>query len=371
MTHPDTKPVIAVTGASGKTGAAVVRELRAMQFPVRAIVRKRDARSAQLEAIGAETVIADMYDPTRLADALKGARRAYYVTLFEPYMIHSAAAFAVAARDAKLEHVVQMSQWTSSPNHPSSLTRQTWLVDKLLSTLPGVGHTIVNPGMFADNFLRVLDMAALMGTFPVLSGTSRSAPVANEDIARVVAHVLADPETHASKRYRPTGPKLLSGQEMAAIMSQVLGNKVRPINMPFWMLSKVARLQGIHPFEIVSLRYYMRDHKAGVFEFEGGVNDTVRELTGRPAEDFEITTRRYAALPFAQKTLANRLRALVQFMIVPLYPGYNLDTWEARQGVPPQKDPELCLDSDIWLREHTSQVPVRTTGRAHSNGVLT
>ena len=33
---------------------------------------------------------------------------------------------------------------------------------------------------------------------------------ANEDIAKVVAAVLENPEPHAGKRYRPTGPQLLS-----------------------------------------------------------------------------------------------------------------------------------------------------------------
>jgi hypothetical protein len=43
------------------------------------------------------------------------------------------------------------------------------------------------------------------------------------------------------------------------------------------------------------------------FEFEGGVTDVVEALTGLPAESFETTARRYAALPFARPTLGNRL----------------------------------------------------------------
>lgn len=232
-------------------------------------------------------------------------------------MIQSAAAFAVAARDVGVEHVVQLSQWTSSPRHPALMTRQIWLVDKLFASIPGVGHTIVNPGMFADNFLRTIDMAALLGIYPVLSGTSRSAPVANEDIAKVVVAILANPLPHLGKAFRPTGPKLLSAQEMADIIARVVGHRVRSVNRPFWLFSKVARMQGVDPFEVLSYRYYMQDHQCGTFEFEGGVNDVVNDLTGTSAEGFETTARRYAARPFARQALSTRMLALARFLIAP------------------------------------------------------
>jgi NAD(P)H dehydrogenase (quinone) len=49
-----------------------------------------------------------------------------------------------------------MSQWTSSPRHPAFMTRQTWVIDQLfLHHTPGVACTVLNPGYFADNYLRV------------------------------------------------------------------------------------------------------------------------------------------------------------------------------------------------------------------------
>ena len=154
------KPKVLVTGATGKTGGAVVSELLAKDVPVRAIVRGRDARSAALDKRGVETVIADMYDPDQLLDALKGTQRAYYVPPMQPYMIQAAVAFAVAAREARIEAILQMSQWTSHRAHPAAMTQQTWLVDRMFADLPGIAHTILNPGMFADNFLRTIDYIA-------------------------------------------------------------------------------------------------------------------------------------------------------------------------------------------------------------------
>lgn len=43
-----TKPIILVTGATGKTGAPVVRQLLERGYSVRAFVRKIDERSQRL-----------------------------------------------------------------------------------------------------------------------------------------------------------------------------------------------------------------------------------------------------------------------------------------------------------------------------------
>jgi uncharacterized protein YbjT (DUF2867 family) len=167
---------------------------------VRALVHREDAHSLRLQRIGAEVVVADMHDPDQLADALRGAHRAYYVPLFQPHMLQAATAFATVARASNLEAIVQLSQWPSHRSHPSILTRETWLVDQLFAMNPGVAHIIVNPGMFADNFLRVIDFASLLGVYPIFTGDSRSAPVAHEDIARVVAELLVDPVGHAGSK---------------------------------------------------------------------------------------------------------------------------------------------------------------------------
>ncbi|MBE9111199.1 NmrA family NAD(P)-binding protein [Nodosilinea sp. LEGE 07298] len=351
-------PTILVTGATGKTGGAVAMQLLAKGYAVRALVRSRDKRSEQLYRMGAEIAVADLFDPEQLTQALQGTQRAYYLPIIHPYMIQSATAFAIAAGEAKLEAIVQISQWTSSLSHPSLHTRQIWLVDQLFANIPGVAHTIVNPGMFADNFLRVVDFASLLGFFPILMGKSRSAPVANEDIARVAVAVLLDPERHDGKRYRPSGSQLLSGYDMAAIVQKVLGKRVLPVEMPMWLFYKVAQQQGVDPFLISSLRYYVEDNKMGTFSWNGGTSDAILELTGEPAEDFETTVRRYLAMPFAKPTMTNRLRALVNFLMIPFYPGYNPERYDRRMRFPMPTQPKFCLSSERWRAEHSPQVAV-------------
>ena len=352
-----TNPTILVTGATGKTGGAVVTQLLARGFPVRALVRTLDGRAEALGRAGAEVAVADLFDPDQLLDALRGTQRAYYMAPYHPHTLQSAVAFAVSAREAGLESIVQMSQWTSHRNHPVNLTRQTWLMDHLFADLPGISHTILNPGMFADNFLRTIDFAALLGIYPVLSGDSRAAPVSNEDIARAAVAVLADPDRHAGKPYRPTGPELLSARQMAAVVADVVGHRVIPAPLPYPLFLKVARQQGVDPLlASVFVRYVGGDMKAGVFEFEGGVTDDLERLTGESGESFEATARRYAAMPFARQTMANRVKAFGRFMATPFLPGYNLPRLDRQWDAPVPPNPSLGIEDARWRDEHRAMM---------------
>ena len=346
-----TKPRIIVTGATGKTGSIVVAELRKAGYPVRALVHRDDARTARLKAQGVEIAIADMSDLERVADALNDVQRAYYCPPFDPYMIQGAVAFALAAREARLEHIVGLTQWLASPSHPSLMTRQHWLVDQLLAMTPEVAHTIVSPGVFADAYLATMGLAVHLGVFPWIYGDRRDAPPSNEDIARVAAAALIDPERHAGKRIRPTGPELLGANDMARAVGRAVGRSVKVVPTPPGLFMKAARMGG-YPIDLLSgLRYYIEDHKRGAFELGAPTND-VLEVTGRPAEDFETIARRYAAKPGNQRTIGNQLRELAQFLVTPLSPAFDLDRYDRELRRPFPAMPVFAPDSKVWRREH-------------------
>jgi NAD(P)H dehydrogenase (quinone) len=345
------KPRIIVTGATGKTGSVVVAELLEAGYPVRAMVHREDLRSARLKAQGAEVAVADMSDVERVADALKDVQRAYFCPPFEPYMVQGAVAFAVAAKEARLEHIVGLTQWLASPSHPSLMTRQHWLVDRLFSMTPGVAHTVVNPGFFAEVYLVTIGMAANLGVFTWMFGDSRNAPPSNEDIGRVAAASLIDPARHAGKTYRPTGPDLLGAEDMANAVGRAVGRPVRVVPTPTWLFMKAARMSG-YPIDVFSgVRYYIDDHKRGAFELGAPTTD-VLDVTGRSPEDFETIARRYAAQPRNRRTVGNRLREFAQFVIAPLSPGFNLDRYdrELRSSFP--SEPQFAPECNVWRREH-------------------
>ena len=82
-----TNPKILVIGATGRTGSAVLTQLLAKGWPVRAAVRVRDSRSDLLRRRGAEVVVADIFDPGQLTDAMRGVQRAYYCPPYHPFVI--------------------------------------------------------------------------------------------------------------------------------------------------------------------------------------------------------------------------------------------------------------------------------------------
>jgi uncharacterized protein YbjT (DUF2867 family) len=349
------KPKILVTGATGKTAGAVVKQLRELGFPVRAAVRALDARSERLVALGAEVVVADIFDFEQTAQAMRGVQRAFFCPPFHPHMIHSAAAFAAAAAEAKLESIVGLTQWLSSPSHPSISTRHHWLADRILGMIPDVGLTIVNPGFFGDYpYMAMIPYVANLGIFPLdVDGDGRNAPPSIDDIARVAVGALTDPAKHAGKTYRPTGPELLSIDDMVAIMGRVVGRTVRHVRLPMWMFYKAARMGGASLPELTSFHYYLRAHDAGAFAFGAPTND-VYEVTGRQPEDFESIVRRYVDLPEVKRTLGNTVRTLAQFMTVPFQPGFDPVRYEREHDFPVPPQPLYNMDNPRWKMEHTS-----------------
>ena len=185
-----------------------------------------------MQARGAEIAVADMSDVERVGRCAEG--RSARLLLSASRSVHASRGGRIrrCRQGIPLEHVVGLTQWLSSPSHPSLMTRQHWLVDRLFSMTPGVAHTIVSPGFFADDYLVTIGLAAHLGIFPWIFGNSRNAPPSNEDIARVAVAALMDPATHAGKSYRPTGPELLGAEDMAKAIGRAVGRSVRVVPTP-------------------------------------------------------------------------------------------------------------------------------------------
>ncbi len=352
------RPLVLVTGATGKTGAAVVEGLAGHDVRVRALVHHHDARSERLAATGAEVVVADMFDPGQVQAALSGVQRLYYVPPWHPHVLHSAIAFATAAQREGVEAVVGLSQWLAQPDHPSLATRHNWLIDRLFADLPGVAHVVVNPGFFADNYLRgLIGMAAQLGVLTIPSGASRNAPPSNEDIAGVVVATLLDPEAHAGVTYRPTGPVLIDASEMAQVLTDVLGRRVRHVDLPVWAFMRALKVMGprfgFDQFQQTGARHYYAEQKAGTWEI-GAPTTHVRDLTGREPEDFTTIARRYATQPDARRTPLRLGRALWDMARIGMVLPPRLDRFAALQQHPVPAAPSLSAHSTLWRAEHSS-----------------
>ncbi|MGD1888253.1 MAG: NmrA family NAD(P)-binding protein [Cohaesibacteraceae bacterium] len=292
-----TQPKILVTSGAGKTGLPVALQLLQKGMPVRAFVRRDDHRAAQLKRAGAEVFIGNQYDLSDLRKAMQGIQRAYQCAPTAPNGLHFNAAFTAAAFEAKLEHVVSLGQWLSSVDHPSLFTREVYISDILIAMRDEMSVTTINPGWFADNYIMVMGLAAHLGILAMPLGdgdTKKNAAPSNEDIARVAVGALLNPARYGGKTYRPTGPVLMSPNEIAAAMGVALGRRVVYRDISERMMLKA--LKAIPPANYSEaaasqLAIYAEEYRRGTFAINAPT-EAVRELGGKDPEDFFSIARR-------------------------------------------------------------------------------
>ena len=345
-------PRILVLTAAGRTGMSVALQLLSEGFPVTAFVRKEDSRSERLNANGADIVVGSLTDVNDMRKAMAGAHRAYFCVPAAGGNLKAAAIFTAVAAEQKLESVVAMSQWLSNPNHPALHTREVWLADRLLDLLPRTAVTFINPGFFADNEMQILPLIAQFGLLTLPYGSGFNAPPSNEDMARVVAEILARPEGHAGKTYRPTSSKLVSPQEIAATFTKVLGRKVRYINMPLGMLLKVMKSMGISNYTLAMYQQYAFDYQKNAFAVNAPTDD-VRTVTGREAEDYETIARRYVSdNPEAMPRFATQFKLMMVMLISMLRPAPKTVPFLALHEFSDPTHAVLSADSSEWRQSH-------------------
>jgi uncharacterized protein YbjT (DUF2867 family) len=357
-----TKPKILVTSATGKTGTPTVLQLLEKGFPVRAFVRKLDHRSEALESAGAEIFVGNQYSITDMRAAMVGVKRAYQCAPAAPNPLYFYAAFTAAAYEADLEHVVTLGQWLSASNHHSPMTRAVYMGDILIKMRPEMTVTTINVGWFADNYMTGLETAAQLGVFsmPLGDGTiKKNAAPSNEDIASVAVGALIDPATHAGRTYRPTGPELLSPNEIAAAMGRALGREVKYRDIPEKMMIKAFKALGTQAAAtsysesgVYQVRLYADEYRRGAFAVNAPTRD-VEIVGGRMPESLESIARRYVAdRPDLKPSFTGKLKSLGSFLKILVTRAPDLNAIAAQKDYVMVKDPTFCLDDAEWRETH-------------------
>jgi uncharacterized protein YbjT (DUF2867 family) len=323
-------------------------------FEVRAFVRNPNNEKAQeLKKRGAEIFVGDIEDIRDVRGALNGIRRAYFVPTY-PNVLFQGATFATVLEELKTEYVILLTQWTSSNRHPSIYTKEHWLVDQIFSRLKHTKLTVLNPGLFA--FVYFMTPVPLT-QFGMLPDFGENAPPSNEDIGLVAAHILKDPHSHINKTYRITGKEVLSAQQMANIIGNVVGRKVKAIKMSNNMMYKVLRAYG-YPQRDASqvVGHYVEEAQKGTFGFNAP-NNVVKNIVGKEADDFLTITQRYlSTLPEAKQTLVNKLKAMQFMMKVVFTKTWDMKKYEKEHGFPNFKNTEFCMNSEEWKLTHVDDI---------------
>jgi NAD(P)H dehydrogenase (quinone) len=289
------KPTILVTGATGKTGTPLVHQLLESGYSVRAVARVHDDRSAALAASGAEVVLGDFHDLASMRSLMKGVKRvSFCYPPQEDRLLEATAIIGIAAREAGVEVLVNVSQLPAREDAVSPLTRHHWLSELMLD-LADVGATHVRPTYFAEMLLLFgAQSIAAEGKLYMPYGDRSHAPISATDIARVMAALLTGDGEHAGERLDLTGPRELTLAEMASVIGDELGRPVEYMDVPPDAWGEAIRnVPGVTDSLVAHLKAVAVDHRAGVFSRQ---TDEVERLTGRPPESLPDFVKRHRDL---------------------------------------------------------------------------
>jgi NAD(P)H dehydrogenase (quinone) len=282
---------VLITGATGSTGRNAIKKLLELKVPVRALVHKKDARSDQLSGQGVEIVEGDLSDFDSVSAALKGIGGAYFMYPIQVAgILEGTAFFAQAAIDEGVGFIVNMSQMAARRVAKSHASQGHWIAERMFDR-SGIPVAHIRPTFFAEWLMYVAKFIKQQSQLILPFGEARYAPVAAEDLGRVVASILADPVSHAGQVYPLFGPTELSQVEIAGILSDVLGRKITYVPIEIEAFKVVLKDMGYTPHFIQHISSVAQDCRDGIFS---GTNDLVEKLTGQkplPMVDYIVKNK--------------------------------------------------------------------------------
>jgi uncharacterized protein YbjT (DUF2867 family) len=265
--------MIVVTGASGRVGGRVARELARRGLRFRAVTRNVE-RLPDLG--GAEIALAGYDEPDTLVDALEPGDRVFMVSMHEPperrIALHRG--FVDVAARRGVSRIVYLSFVGAGPDASFVHGRSHGATEAMLAG-SGVPFTAVRTGMYADEIASWFDAD---GRITGPGGDGRLSLSYRPELAEAIAMLLADPSHDHRAIVTITGPESFSLAEIAATASEVTGDPYHyvPLERDDWIAYR--RTLGRPEWSIeAGITYYdgVRRGEADV------VSDDYRELTGK------------------------------------------------------------------------------------------
>lgn len=261
--------MIAVIGATGNVGRALVDRLVAADSPVRALTRDPERSGLPAQA---ETVRFQLDDPAPL---FAGVTRLFvYAHATDPGLLD-------AARRAGVRHVVLLSSGivregadTSHPIHVWHARAEQQVRDS------GLEWTFLRPNAFATNAFQWAPQIRTGDTVRGPYADAAWAPIHEDDIAAVAERALLD-GGHAGAAHRLTGPEPITTAQQIAVIGHALGRDLRFTEVPADQVD--AELFPHVPPEM--LRGLIERLAASVGTTPE-ITTTVERLTGTPARTF-------------------------------------------------------------------------------------
>jgi NAD(P)H dehydrogenase (quinone) len=275
--------MILLTGASGKTGKAIISALKQRGTKTRVLVRTAEQASELMTLGAADAIIGDLRDQNSLIKAVNGCDRLYYICPnVTPDEVQIGKTLIEIAKNENLRHFVYHSvlhpQIEAMPHHWQKMRMEETLFES------GLNFTILQPCAYMQNILANWKSITETGVYPVPYATTARISIADlMDVAAVAALVLTE-HGHENSIYELAGPQPLSQDEVAAACSKILGKSVtaRVVDRKTW--AENARTSGNSDYQVNTLLMmfeYYENH--GLI----GNSNTLSRLLNHPAATFE------------------------------------------------------------------------------------
>ncbi|MFC1531734.1 NmrA family NAD(P)-binding protein [Gemmatimonadota bacterium] len=274
--------VILITGAAGKTGRELVRQLADRGIGVRAMVF-RPEQAEEMLALGArEALVGDSLKPADLLRCVDGVRAVYHICPnVHPSEVEIGDATIAAARSGGVDrfvfHSVLYPDVEAMPHH--------WLKFRVEQKLKesGLAFTILRPCAYMQNGLARIPSLKERGKLEVpYDAGAEFSLVDLGDVATAAAVVLLEPG-HEGRTYELCGSESISHHRMAREWGIALGRPVEAvaIDPAEWEMS--ARSSGLGDYAIDALlKMFLWYDRNG---FAGSSTD-LESLLSRPPTTF-------------------------------------------------------------------------------------
>ena len=293
--------LILVTGAAGRVGGigrAVTELLLQQGKAVRAMVRNEDERAQALRDMGAEVVVGNLLDLDSMHRVIDGCDTMYFgMSVSDDYLAATVNTAAVAKHHG-VKAFINMSQMTVAQmsiteTTPSPQHKLQWLSEQALNW-SGLPVVHVRPTVLLEGFFLILTPGSVRETNQIRLpfGEGKTSPVAVEDVARVIAALLANPQPHIGKIYHLTGPQSESMDFYAQEYSKALGRTITYQDIPVEPWREGLLQRGL-PAHLVNHLAAMADlHRTGHYD---RMSDDVFVLTGQKPLSMQEFVRKNAA----------------------------------------------------------------------------
>jgi len=280
--------MLAVIGATGNTGRAVVKELKALGYSPVCVVRNAD-KAREVLGPDAKTAVAELTDRAALEKALAGVESVFVVTGHNPEMAVQQNTILDAALAAGAKYLVRVGGGKAlvGPDSPSVVGRGHFEVEERLRN-SGIGWVILRPGLFMQNIMG--QAAAIKNDSKMVLAFAADLPVALIDVrdtGAVGARILIDPTPHVGKIYEFTGA-LTTYAAFADVLSQVLGRKIAYVGLTPEQAMEGMKARGMPDWLVTHMGTIAKIGAAGGFSTEN--TQVIRDLVKRAP----ITTTQFA-----------------------------------------------------------------------------